>query len=268
MNGKPHCAAEMGAGSKPAPINRKTFLRKENFMPVENSQSQNHESQPEANSAPASSQHELETPRGERLEQPTIPPEVQKLFGDPPILIGEDPAHYNCLLDQWVIAIAPQDIAEWLWLKDCVDESWEILRLPRFKSALISLGRGNAIYEIMREVIGRGLPEQKGHAERLASEWFTDPKAKDQVIGVLATQGLTEVSIDARALSSCVNRYTRIDMLRSGAMARRNVALREIERRRAEIVQSPERTSKATDETADEAGVASSDGRKSSPTSQ
>jgi hypothetical protein len=228
-------------------------------MPIENSHLQNGQSQVAANSALEPTGLEVDTDAGGPPAQPLIPPDVQKLFGPPPLLIGEDPTHYNRLLEEWVIALAPQSIVEWLWVKDCADESWEALRHSRFKSALISLGRKAAIREIMREAIDHSRPDHREHAERLASGWFTDAKVKEQVSELLTAMGLTELCIDAKALSSCASKYTKIDTLRGGVMARRNVALREIDRRRAEITQSIKDTSKVIDEPAEEAGIAPSD---------
>ncbi len=51
------------------------------------------------------------------------PPEVQALFGDPPLMRGEDIGAYNKLLDQFGELVEPTDVLEWLLLKDIADHT-------------------------------------------------------------------------------------------------------------------------------------------------
>jgi hypothetical protein len=45
----------------------------------------------------------------------SVPPDIQALFGDPPLLSTEDPARYRDMLDRFAESIAPRNIIEWLW---------------------------------------------------------------------------------------------------------------------------------------------------------
>lgn len=56
-------------------------------------------------------------------------------------------------MGQCVKCVEPQDIIEWLWVKDVVDLSWEILRLRRLKIDLVEIDREdrNATIEWQRE---------------------------------------------------------------------------------------------------------------------
>lgn len=167
-----------------------------------------------------------------------IPPHIEKLFGSAPLLIGEDPALYQKLLEELAVGLAPQSIVEWLWVKDVADYSWEVLRNRRFKKGIIDLSRKAAIAEIMRKAISRTKLDRSNLAEKLASEWFSDPKGKDDVKQILDSLGLTEECIDAQALSLCSNTFTTMDDLEGKAIARRDTALRERIRWRAELIQS------------------------------
>jgi hypothetical protein len=70
-----------------------------------------------------------------------VPAEVQALFGDPPLLRGEDDALYYTLMDHFTKLVEPMDIIEWCWVKDMTDHTWEIRRLRRFKVLFVELQR-------------------------------------------------------------------------------------------------------------------------------
>jgi len=53
-----------------------------------------------------------------------VPPEVQALFGDPPLMRGEDVGAYNKLLDQFAELVEPRDVLEWWWVRDVTDHTW------------------------------------------------------------------------------------------------------------------------------------------------
>ena len=60
--------------------------------------------------------------------RPTIPPEIEHLFGKRPLIMGEDPAVYDDLFARLAAGVKPGDIIEWLWVKDVVDLVWEAQR--------------------------------------------------------------------------------------------------------------------------------------------
>jgi hypothetical protein len=66
-----------------------------------------------------------------------IPNDIAALFGYAPTLKTEDDEIYWNCMERFVKCVEPQDVIEWLWVKDVVDLSWEILRLRRLKIDLI-----------------------------------------------------------------------------------------------------------------------------------
>ena len=66
-----------------------------------------------------------------------VPPDIEVLFGVPPLLSTEDPRLYWEMLDRFAGFVEPRNVFEWLWVKDLVDLCWEIDRLRRFKKLLI-----------------------------------------------------------------------------------------------------------------------------------
>jgi hypothetical protein len=49
---------------------------------------------------------------------PGIPDQVVALFGDPPLLRGEDRSLYYTLMKHFTDLVEPNDMIEWWWVKD------------------------------------------------------------------------------------------------------------------------------------------------------
>ena len=78
----------------------------------------------------------------------SVPPDIEALFGDPPLVSTEDPNLYWDMLDRFAEFVDPKNIIEWLWLKDIVDLCWEIARLRRYRALLIERERESKNAEI------------------------------------------------------------------------------------------------------------------------
>jgi len=70
-------------------------------------------------------------------EMTRIPPAVEEMWGEPPLLPTEDPKTYEKLCVEIAKSVGPSDIIEWLWTKDICDYSWEIRRLRQFKVRIV-----------------------------------------------------------------------------------------------------------------------------------
>src|ERR1700722_16070072 len=102
-----------------------------------------------------------------------IPAPILALMQNPPLLKGESLQHYNDLLGILVVETAPSDLVEWLWILGFLDRAWDVLRIPRFKCALIDLQHKNAL----RTMVVKLAPPGSGYtasglvqAERLWSD--------------------------------------------------------------------------------------------------
>jgi hypothetical protein len=130
-----------------------------------------------------------------------IPDDIQDLFGDPPVLRGEDENLYDTLMVQFTKLVEPKDLIEWWWVKDLTDHSWEIRRLRRFKVLFVEVKR-------------------------------------DQAHENLQVFALAKVDEDAEYVPVPVpddDKYKSVDKLISSAEMRRSATLREIERRREHL---------------------------------
>jgi hypothetical protein len=82
-------------------------------------------------------------------------------------------------------------------------------------------------------------PDRELSAKGLAELWAArDPEAVREVKDQLASKGLTLENVAARALSAQIESFERIDRMVMNAEARRNAALRELERHRTPPAQA------------------------------
>jgi hypothetical protein len=151
-----------------------------------------------------------------------------------PLLPGEKESDYASLAARIVAVAQPRDFIEELLTNDVIDLSWEILRLRRLKAGML---RGAA-----REGVRRTLttidysPGVFGGRDRdgFAAKWAGGDAAKhNELPKILARANLTMDDVMAEALSGCIDSFERLDRMLASAEARRNNALREIERHRA-----------------------------------
>ncbi len=158
-----------------------------------------------------------------------IPKDIAALFGYAPTLKTEDDEIYWHCMKRIAECVEPQDIIEWLWLRDVVDLSWEISRLRRLKIDLVEIYREdkNATIEWEREhadepyvhfISGRLTPRDSAEIESRKNKPLLDTEADS-----------------TKLLFRHIEEYERIEKLLTSAELRRDRILREIELRRDHI---------------------------------
>jgi len=160
-----------------------------------------------------------------------IPPEVQALFGHPPLLRGEDAGLHNKLMSQFTNLVAPKDMIEWWWVKDITDHSWEIRRLRRFKVLFVELRR-----------------DQMAHNREMLATVGADEDAEDEDAEYVPVPAPDSEKDSAELFMFLIGPYKNVDKLIASAELRRDHTLREIERRREHLAR---RLRKASDEIID-----------------
>jgi len=154
-----------------------------------------------------------------------IPKDIAALFGHAPTLKTEDDEIYWNCMERFVKCVEPQDVIEWLWIKDVVDLSWEILRLRRLKIDLVEIDRENqnARIEWGRE-----------HADEPYFDLGGRPTPRTpEEIEARKNKPLLDTEADsAELLFRHIVKYERIEKLLTSAELRRDRILREIELRR------------------------------------
>jgi hypothetical protein len=151
-------------------------------------------------------------------------------FGPAPLIEGEDAGAYDELLVRISAAVRPHDIFEEIWVRDIVDLVWEAFRLRRLKACVMTAGARFALEQELAPLVGR--PQ----AEGLARSWAArEPGSVAAVEEHLATAGIGLEGVAATGLCFRLDSIERIERMIMAAEARRNAALREIDRHRTTL---------------------------------
>ena len=166
--------------------------------------------------------------------KPTEFLKTPSLFGPSPLIEGEDARQYDEIQTRFSATIKPKDILEEMWTRDVVDLTWDVLRMRRLKAALLT----SVMSEGMDKILHRLLLDWSD-AHDLSKAWSArDPDAIKTVEELLAARGLTMDQAAARGFEARIEIFERIDRMAMAAEARRNAALRELERHRASLAQA------------------------------
>jgi hypothetical protein len=121
-----------------------------------------------------------------------IPDELEGLFGDPPLLEGEDPDLYWGLLAALIKDRKPQSFTEWTNVHDTVNKLWEEQRLKRASTGLMRGEMFDAMYHFLNKIFEVGGLMKYGDGRTLAHKYFSEkPKEKQEVVALLARYGIT-----------------------------------------------------------------------------
>jgi len=168
----------------------------------------------------------------------------RSLPGPPPLIPGEKRVDYQELERRIAAAVKPEGIIEEIWVRDVVDLTWDIQRMRRLKAEFLTSVQAQGVRHVLNQI----LRYEEGPSA-LANEWDgRDPQAIKRVDDLLSAKGLSMDVAVARALASNISPFERIDAMISNLEARRNAALRELERRRASLALTLRR---ATDDVLD-----------------
>ena len=149
-----------------------------------------------------------------------------------PLLPGEKQADYADVAVRVVRAAKPRDAIEEFLIRDVIDLTWEILRLRRVKSGLLKASMNAGVGEILKG-LGHGPRSALFYAQNLGEKWAAgDKEARKEVEAALAKAGLTIDEVTAKTLEKKLDSFERLDRMLASAEARRNNALREIDRHR------------------------------------
>lgn len=149
-------------------------------------------------------------------------------FGPPPLLEGEKVADYDTLLRRIFAAVDPIDFAERIWVRDIADLTWEILRLRRFKIFLIESAEELSLNKVLAPI-----ETQPRDRYKLINDYVAqDPDSIKVVEDMLDILKRSKLYVHALSYASYQSRLAEIERLLTQMEGRRNMAFREIDRRR------------------------------------
>lgn len=179
-------------------------------------------------------------PRGKSGALISAAESMRSLLGPPPLIDGEDPKAYKGLYDHVVQAITPDGPLEEIWVRDIVDLLWETLRLRRLKMDLMASAAHEGLDKLLQPLIDNWLDRKV-----LVQGWAArDRESVREVNALLKQAGFDERAIRAQTLAAKLDTFERIDRLIMQTEARRNAALREIDRHRDALAQQLREVSK------------------------
>ena len=153
--------------------------------------------------------------------------DIDRLLGAPPLFKGEDRNAYQSLRDKVWDAVKPADIIEEFWTRDVVDLIWEIGRLRRLKTKLMSASAHKGLRQVLESIVGYGTDD-------LVEGWAAgNQTVVKKVDKLLARAEIDTEAIMAQTLLVEIDPIERIERMIAGAEARLSAVLREIEHRRA-----------------------------------
>ena len=165
-----------------------------------------------------------------------IPDEIRAIFGKPPLLCNEDAAAYERLHSRIASTIDPQDIIDWIWVRDITDLQWEIMRLRRFQALIINNARRPALQYLCRIALDDGeLPPESVYkvAKKVTDGAMAGgATGKELASDQLKAYGIDEDAVDAAAFNQQVETLETLARMTAAAELRRDKVLREVEIRR------------------------------------
>jgi hypothetical protein len=152
-----------------------------------------------------------------------------------PLFPGETQTDYLKVATRIVAVAKPKDAIEEFLTRDAVDLSWEILRLRRLKAGFMRASIGDGVLKVMKRITS---DERKDvwSTQNLARDWAAGKKsAQIEVTGALKNAQLTMEDVMAETLAIKIDFFERVDRMLASSEARRNNALREIDRHRESL---------------------------------
>jgi hypothetical protein len=146
-----------------------------------------------------------------------------------PLLPGEDGTEYAKFTAQFLAAAKPKDFIEEILARDAIDLSWETLRLRRLKVGLLRMACGDGVRSVAGKLDPQPIPLRL--VDDFGAKWMSgDSATRNEFQKLLKKADLGMEDVMAEALSSKIDTFERFDRLLASAEARRNNALREIDR--------------------------------------
>src|SRR5215471_246301 len=159
-------------------------------------------------------------------------------------LITESAERFAELYAQMEQEIEPGGVVERMFVADVATLTWEILRYQRCKTAIINMEFVEALKTLLlwfTSEHGRMPAHEQIH--KLASRWFSDTDAREEISELLKQFGLDETAIEAEAIRKSSAALETIDRMLTLAEARRSRALRSIAEYREDFAKRLERHS-------------------------
>jgi hypothetical protein len=132
--------------------------------------------------------------------------QMDDLFGEPPLLKGEDTARYGRLLAAIKHEIKPETVFEKIHVREFTDKLWQQQRCKQSAASLVDGAYIEALANLLRPFNPPAISFGEDAATEMARDYYSgEAKAKkvEAVELLLAQYGITEDQIRAKAMQLC-----------------------------------------------------------------
>jgi hypothetical protein len=152
-----------------------------------------------------------------------------RLRAGTPVLITESVEEFVALRKQLDDEIGPNGVIEQGWVDGLAAVMWDIIRLLRWKSAILNGAFCEALQEMLKQVWSEDFedyPARDRTIQELAWQWLAnDSDARAEVSGLLAQHQLDETAIEAEAFRLRAQELETLDRMLGLAEVRREKSL-------------------------------------------
>ena len=148
-----------------------------------------------------------------------------------PVLMNESADDLDRVRETLNNEIKPRGMVEHLYLLDIAELTLEILRLRRWKMAILNKNFVPALETVFTQLLqqsGYNYGEASATAKDIAHRWFTNKQMKKFGARLLRQCRLDKSAIEAEAFRKSTDEIELIDKLLASAESRRNKIIREI----------------------------------------
>lgn len=153
---------------------------------------------------------------------------LEALLGPTPLLHGEDEAGYKAFYDNFRHQVGPHDLIDEIYIRDVVDQTWEIHRLRKIRIGTMRKGQMQAVRQYTDFSVSSSMTSK--HCDIVRDQMKT---SLESALDCLQNFGVTLLDINARAFKNEDSVLFDIDQNITRLEVRRNYTLREIERRKS-----------------------------------
>ena len=164
----------------------------------------------------------IETPSSASLWQPLL------------LIEGEDPQAYDTLAANLNAVLEPKDAIEQLFAQDIAYQQWEIQRGRQFKAVLYGYKAAASKRALLEPLLG-----SEAAADLVERAEAHEQDALAEVSSHLTTLKATPDVVAAVSLSQNFDLFEGLDRITTNAEVRRNMALQEFHRHRANAPTKP-----------------------------
>jgi hypothetical protein len=150
-------------------------------------------------------------------------------------MLGESESDYDEFFASMVATVEPEDLIEQIWLKDLVDQTWEVQRLKRLKAIVLLKAGKEALTKLLSTAQDAGVgdaPREFTVPELVEAYAAGAAQADAEVDRVLGTIGTDIDAVRAQVLADHLDQIGKIEGMIAATELRRNRLLIEIEARR------------------------------------